>query len=216
MDALDSVNTLMPWLTSQNQALFSSNSEISYWSGELLSRGAQVAAEQICSGARTDSGLLKLALTLFRMWAGHPSSKKPVPSRGPHNATAIGSSSRSTTWKAYYDVLTAILQNGLTYLPPTGAPERPQFASEIRRVESVCEANILNEVGFPKASSGSSRVESWVEQVVSNWEVLCGPNWRDEELGDGGQVGISRIVLDVSGSRCFTITPVCVCALTPH
>lgn len=171
---------------------------MSYWSGELLAKSAQIAGEQICSSARADDGLVKLALTLFRLWSTHTSAKKPATSRGPHNGGSAGSSSRSATWKAYYDVLTVILQNSLAYLPPTNGPERPLFASEIRRVETICETNLMQEVVFPKANSNSSQVEDWVEQVIINWEVLCGPKWRDEDLGEGGQVAVGRNVLDVS------------------
>ena len=202
-DALDTINSLTPWLSSHNQT-FSSSPEMSYWSGELLAKNAQIADEQIRSSPRVDGGLVGLALTLFRLWSAHASAKKTVASHGPHNGSPSGSSSRSVTWKAYYDILTAVLQNNLAYLPTTNGPERPQFASEIRRVEAICEANLMQEVVFPKANSKSSQVENWVEQVIMNWEVLCGPNWRDEDLGEGGQVAVGRNVLDVSVSMLST------------
>lgn len=80
----------------------------------------------------------------------------------------------------------------------TIAPERPQLVSEMRRVEAICENNILRDVKFPTANSGSEEVEEWVEQVIMNWEVLCGPHWRDDDLGEGGQSSYGRNVLDVS------------------
>jgi hypothetical protein len=51
---------------------------------------------------------------------------------------------------------------------------------------------------FPTASSQDSQVEEWVEQVISNWQVLCGPEWQDSDLGEGGQNAVGRNVLEVS------------------
>jgi hypothetical protein len=87
----------------------------------------------------------------------------------------------------------------MTYTPPVdGIAERPQFASELRRIESICENNLLREAKFPTAQANNSQVEEWVEQVISNWEVLCGPHWQDQDLGEGGQNAVGRNVLDVS------------------
>jgi hypothetical protein len=40
--------------------------------------------------------------------------------------------------------------------------------------------------------------------VISNWEVLCGPEWQDSDLGEGGQNAVSRNVLDVSSTTTMT------------
>jgi hypothetical protein len=83
-------------------------------------------------------------------------------------------------------------------MAPNDGPDRPQLASELRRIEAICENNLLRDVKFPTASSSNSEVEEWVEQVISNWEVLCGPHWQDQDLGEGGQNTVGRNVLDVS------------------
>lgn len=114
--------------------------------------------------------------------------------------------SKATPWKAYYDLLGAILQYGLTYFAPRSGAERPQLASEFRLVELKCESSFLREEKFPMAYVGSPNVEAWVEQVIRNWEILCGPQWCDEDFGAGGQDGVSRNVLDVSIRECGVIT----------
>jgi hypothetical protein len=86
-------------------------------------------------------------------------------------------------------------------MAPNDGPERPQLAGELRRIEAICENNLLREVKFPTASSNNSEVEEWVEQVIRNWEVLCGPHWQDQDLGEGGQNTVGRNVLDVSANQ---------------
>lgn len=204
-DALGVICSLTPWLSSHSQT-FSSSPQFSYWSERLLAKGAQLAGDQICANAVVvDDKLMGTALALFRLWSAHPIAKQPVSSHGGSN----GDDSKFALWKSYYDVLTAILQHSLPYVPATSESERPQFASEFRRVESVYEVNLLQNVMFPTANSTSSQVEDWVEQVIMNWEVLCGGHWRDEDLGEGGQSGVSRNVLDVSAWSFPSANTVC-------
>ena len=140
---------------------------------------------------------VEIALRLFRLWSGHPAVKQGLaPSEIPYS-DSIDQPSRTSIWKAYYAFLTVVLQDGLPYTAPSNGPPRPQLASELRRVESICEGNLLREIKFPTASSDNSQVEDWVEQVIRNWEVLCGPRWQDEDLGEGGQNAVGRNVLDV-------------------
>lgn len=187
-DALEAISSLTPWLSSHSQS-FSSTPQFSYWTEKLLGKGAQLTGDQICANTVVvDDKLMGTALTSFRLWSAHPVAKQPSSSQG----------LKLATWKSYYDVLTAILQHGLPYVPATSEPERPQLASELRRVGSVYEANLLQSAMFPTANSTNSQVEEWVEQIIANWEVLCGGHWRDEDLGEGGQSAVSRNVLDVS------------------
>ena len=187
-DALEAISSLTPWLSSHSQT-FSSTPQFSYWTEKLLGKSAQLTGDQICANTVVvDDKLMGTALTSFRLWSAHPVAKQPSSSQG----------QKLATWKSYYDSLTAILQHGLPYVPATSEPERPQLASELRRVESIYEANLLQSVMFPTANSTNSQVEEWVEQIIANWEVLCGGHWRDEDLGEGGQSAVSRNVLDVS------------------
>lgn len=99
---------------------------------------------------------------------------------------------------SYYEFLSTILQHGFPYSAHGEGPRRVQLSTEFRRVESVCENILLRTVKFPKAHSRNRQVEDWVEKVIRNWEVLCGPGWSDEDFGEGGQDAVSRNVLDVS------------------
>ena len=152
------------------------------------------------------------ALRIFRMWAQFWEAGV--------GATATDSSetgkTRRLVWKAYYDTLSTILQRDLRYSPastnlepqlldpseklPTGEhlASRIQQRAELKRVETTYESLLLKETRFPKASESSIVIELWVDAVMSNWRVLCGPLWQDEELGEGGKGGVGRGVLDVS------------------
>lgn len=150
------------------------------------------------SSPYSDPRHVEIALRLFRLWAALPAVKQGLTAAQPSHLDASTSLSRTSIWKAYYGLLTTVLQNGLAYMAPNDGPDRPQLASELRRIEAICENNLLRDVKFPTASSSNSEVEEWVEQVISNWEVLCGPHWQDQDLGEGGQNTVGRNVLDVS------------------
>ncbi|PYI09989.1 putative filamentation protein [Aspergillus sclerotiicarbonarius CBS 121057] len=195
--ALETLHSLAPWLTSQLQSSINTPQFI-YWSEKLLAEAASLAGEEACkdiavAGAQT----IATALGFFRLWASHPQVKLVALPQGMLIDGSAEPVSRSPIWKSYYSLLSSILQQGLPYSPPVSGPEHPQLASEIRRVESLCEASVLRETEFPAADSTSPEIEAWVEQVIQNWEVLCGSNWTDEELGEGGQNSIGRNVLDV-------------------
>jgi hypothetical protein len=116
-------------------------------------------------------------------------------------------------WKAYYDTLSTTIRYNLPYDADTVAAAsekstlddhtsaRLQQRSELKRVETIYENLLIKETHFPKASESNHEVEVWVESVIANWRVLCGPSWADEELGQGGKEGVGRGVLDVSTQR---------------
>lgn len=197
-DALKILETLTPWLSSHSTSPSSKCSQFLHWSEKLLGKAASIAGEEAVKRALSgDSELIKTALKLCRLWSAHPyvkqhSSSQAVRPEGPSEPAA-----KSAIWKSYYDLLTAILQNRLLYVPPTSGPDRPQLASEIRRVETIYETILLRESKFPMANSRNEQIEDWVEQVIRNWQELCGPNWTDEDLGEGGQNAVGRNVLDV-------------------
>jgi len=152
------------------------------------------------------------ALRIFRMWAQFWEAGV--------GATATDNSetgkTRRLVWKAYYDTLSTILQRDLRYSPASTNLEpqlldpseklpadehlasRIQQRAELKRVETTYESLLLKETRFPKASESSIVIELWVDAVMSNWRVLCGSSWQDEELGEGGKGGVGQGVLDVS------------------
>lgn len=163
-------------------------------------------------------------LVAFRAWAtfweGRP-SQGVTEIDGPKVESAI---LRRHIWKAYYDILSVILQRGLTYdPPPTAMAEKSGHSvrtrmvqrAELKRVETTYESLMLQEVRFPKADEVNEEVGDWVEQVMRNWRVLCGPTWHDDELGEGGQEAVGRNVLDVSLHVLLGLKSSS-CSLVPH
>lgn len=191
---------LAPWLSS-GKLTSNANAQFLNWSETMLGKGALMASEEATmSSPYSDAKHVDIALRLFRLWSVHPAVKQGLAAPKPAYPDASGQVSRNTIWKAYYGFLTTLLQDDLPYTSPNDGPERPQLANEIRRIESICEGNLLREVKFPNASSNNAQVEEWVEQVISNWQVLCGPHWQDQDFGEGGQNVVGRNVLDVSGN----------------
>ena len=182
------------WLSSHNE-LSSDNSQFLHWSEQLASESALVAStEALKTVPVADEALMKTALSLLRVWSAHPHVKQGA---SPHIDGFDVCTPKYLTWKSYYDLLSATLQHDLAYVPPASGPERQQLAAEIRRVESMYESSLLRETRFPTAYAESTQIEDWVEQVITNWEILCGPQWTDEDLGEGGQNAVGRNVLDV-------------------
>ncbi|KAJ5908433.1 hypothetical protein N7495_001115 [Penicillium taxi] len=196
-ETLETFASLAAWLES-GQLTASSNSQFLSWAEMLLGKGATMASEEARKvSPYSDPRYVEIALRLFRLWSVHPSVKQGLPSPKVAYADESDQPSRTSIWKTYYAFLTLVLQDGLLYVPPLDGPERPQFASELRRIEGICEGNLLREAKFPAAHSDNFPVEKWVEQVIGNWEVLCGPRWQDQDLGEGGQISVGRNVLDI-------------------
>ena len=176
------------------------------WTERLLARFC-VLTSHILSEFGASQTSPASDLMAFRAWAtfweGRP-SQGITEIDGPKVGSGI---LRRKIWKAYYDILSIVLQRGLPYEPPlTAVAEKPGQSVttrmlqriELKRVETTYEGLMLQEVRFPKAEEVNQEVEDWAEQVMRNWGVLCGPSWHDEELGEGGQEAASRNVLDVS------------------
>ncbi|KAJ5562852.1 Tetratricopeptide-like helical [Penicillium sp. DV-2018c] len=196
-DTLETFASLIPWLNSGRLALISTP-QLLEWSESLLGNGALLAIDE--ARKRTPypgPRRVDIALRLLRLWAAHPAVKQGTSNSKSSGVDVPAPSPRSSVWAAYYEFLTTILQDRLPYTGPNDGPDRPQLASELRRVETICERNLLAEVKFPTASSANSQVEEWVERVVGNWEVLCGHSWQDSDLGEGGQNAVGRNVLEI-------------------
>jgi hypothetical protein len=188
---------LIPWLNGGKLTSITTPQFLE-WSESLLGKGALLTSEEASKNTPySDPEHVDIALRLLRLWASHPFVKQGTPTKSDGSSPIL----RSSVWTAYYGLLTIVLQDGIVYTGPNDGPDRPQLASELRRVESICESNIVREAKFPTASSSNHQVEEWVEQVISNWEVLCGPEWQDTDLGEGGQNAVGRNVLDVSSTN---------------
>lgn len=202
-EALETFSSILPLLPSINASSLSAEQRL--WTERLLARFCILSSQIIVySGASQTSPATDLMA--FRAWAtfweGRP-SQGTTEIDGPRVEPGI---LRRHIWKAYYDILSTIFQRGLRYEPPSTAMDEKSGQSvttgmlqiaELKRVETTYEGLMLQEIRFPKADEVNVEVEEWVEQVMRNWRVLCGPTWNDEELGEGGHEAASRNVLDV-------------------
>lgn len=105
--------------------------------------------------------------------------------------------SPSRVWRAYYDTLSVLLQNDM--VQPIFHSKSQQRA-ELKSVEATYEAILLEEVSFPRADQVNAQVESWVDQVMANWRIMCGPTWLEGDLGKSDKAALGRGVLEVG--RC--------------
>ncbi|KAI3232469.1 hypothetical protein DTO012A9_1062 [Penicillium roqueforti] len=196
-ESLETSVSLVPWLSGGKLTSITTPQFLN-WSESLLGNGALLASDEVTKHAPySDHRHADIALQLLRSWAAHPVVKQGVSANSPSNVDDFASAPRASVWTAYYRFLTAVLQGGLTYTGPNDGPDRPQLCNELRRVETIYERNLLSEVTFPTASTQNSQVEEWVEQVISNWQVLCGPEWQDSDVGEGGQNAVGRNVLEI-------------------
>jgi hypothetical protein len=172
------------------------------WTESLLVRLCQLSDQSTGTGRQISS---VDALRTYRFWAKHwDASAKSGGSNAPSAARH-----RRLAWKAYYDTLSHALRHNLAYEPESSpsAAEKPPLhtqsslrlrqRAELKRVETVYEGLMIKETLFPKASETNHEIEAWVDSVMDNWRLLCGPTWSDSDLGEGGKEGVARSVLDV-------------------
>ncbi|KAG6041360.1 hypothetical protein E4U41_004770 [Claviceps citrina] len=113
-----------------------------------------------------------------------------------------GSVPRRRIWAEYYETLSRILENDLSYTPghvhsiPFDLPARAQLRMELKQCEAAYRALILYETTFPRADEERVEVEDFVKRVMANWTILCGRGWREQDLGPGGRAAVSRNVLE--------------------
>ncbi|KAJ9488075.1 hypothetical protein VN97_g5222 [Penicillium thymicola] len=196
-ETLETFASLIPWLSGGKLASITTPQFLN-WSELLLGNGALLASVEVTKNTPySDPRHGGIALQLLRLWAAHPAVKQGGSATNPSSVDTFSLAPRASVWASYYRFLTAVLQDGVTYTGPNDGPDRPQLCSELRRIETIYERNLLSEVMFPTASSLNSQVEEWVEQVIRNWQVLCGPEWQDSDVGEGGQNAVGRGVLEI-------------------
>ncbi|KAE9991064.1 hypothetical protein EG327_000535 [Venturia inaequalis] len=218
-DALRTYRSTMPFLTAIPSSLGSGSPEFRVWTERALSRMVAVAIKQKPLGETMD---FEAMLRMFHLWRSlfryTPVEPMSETARKVPSTVDLGTEvdySRWDVWMAYYETLSEILRIGYCY-SPTYTEKKPQILftreplsdeeylrvrlrqrAELKKVESSIEAKLLEETRFPKANERNSRVERWVDAVVQNWRIMCGPSWQDEELGEGGKNAIARGILDI-------------------
>ena len=139
------------------------------------------------------------AFLAYRSWARYQLE------RGPHSSLDITPAQRRSVWRSYLDLASQTLRDDLRYSPDGQQSEdlsrqekRRLQVKELRRIESTYESILFNEVSFPDANTINFEVDQWTNQVVANWRILLGPEWNDEDLGEGGKQSNGRRVLEVA------------------
>ncbi|GAB7347864.1 hypothetical protein MBLNU459_g5394t1 [Dothideomycetes sp. NU459] len=187
----------------------SSAAEYRLWAERIVARACALQTQK---GTPSTLEQIRSTLAAFRSWAhyweGNSSAATSVSS---HSRTQFDVPRREI-WSQYYQLLSFILARNLIYstspdmLVATsrdGVPQdelnrlRLQQRTELKRVEAIYETLLLQETRFPKASQSNEEVELWTQQAMSNWNILCGPQWHESDLGEGGKAGVSRGVLDI-------------------
>lgn len=167
------------WIELNSQEVKSSP-QMSYWAEQILGDYGTSA------GIRADGRLHALQL-----WSRLTSRTQEV-SPATYGNTSAGHS-RAAVWELYYIITSQALEHSAS----SDGPIRAKLASELRVIESAYETSLLKNRKFPKASDTNTVVEDWVERVIKNWQVLCGPSWKESDLGQGGRNGATRNVLDI-------------------
>lgn len=189
----------------------SGNVEFCFWWERFFSRccGCFYGIFQEDLEARGKSIDTKACLQAFRLWSSNWEHLAGTLSNDTPSAKQKREQ-RLLVWRSYYHVLSEILQNGYHYPVPIKVvePVRNRAAKlankehkllflELQKVEAQYEAILLRQVSFPEASRTNNDVEDWVNSLIANWSVTCGPDWHEDDLGQGGKSGASRRVLEV-------------------
>lgn len=226
-DALETYTSMLIFLSSI-PSLGSMSPEFRLWCERLLTRMVALVMSS-APGERLD---LDRTLQIFHLWTSLFSLKptaqyeQPLRASPPVEPGAEVLYSRWDVWMAYYDTLSYILKNGFVYSPSYSEATplivtsrfgisdedflkvRLRQRAELKMVESSMETKLLEETRFPRANERNERVEKWIDAVMQNWRIMCGPTWQDAELGEGGKDALARGVLDVS-LLCSLLYEVC-------
>jgi tetratricopeptide (TPR) repeat protein len=197
--------------------------ELRKWTERLLARAclhfyARTSTQSIA--ALTD------ALRAFNAWNDFW-QRSPPTTAGHGDSPSRIDVPRRQVWRAYYDLLSTILQSGLMYsvissdrihlgtketIPEDHQmPSKQRQRTDLQRVESTYESLLIQETQFPKASQTNLEVEQLIEQAMRNWRIICGFGWTDAELGQGGKENVSRTMLDIlyrAATKTFHSTPI--------
>jgi cargo-transport protein YPP1 len=155
-----------------------------------------------------------LELTPFRTWAESWEASSHQPPKVIKIFPDRGDVPQRLVWHAYYDTLSILIrirpifpssaeggqiswQQNAQYDVGFFSETKSQQCEELKQVQSIYEKHLVNELCFPKANEATPEIESWVDQVIDNWKIVCGPAWRNEDHIGGGKEATSRIVLEV-------------------
>lgn len=197
------------YLGNASRAPGSRTAELRRWTERLLARACMFMWRRVELQSLPS---LNDALRCFHAWSDF---WERAPSPGPPSSSHLDIGRREV-WKAYYHLLSIVLQQGLVYTPSPSPPSellripdqnqsedqlssaRRRLRVALKRVEATYESMLLSETQFPKASQTNMEVEDWVERVISNWKTLSGSQQVHLDFKDVTEdIAASRNVLDI-------------------
>lgn len=195
-EAIRTYESMLPYITSL-PSTFANTPEHRYWTESLLTRHCMLSSRHVSANQVSPSISVvppSRVLAPFRAYSKYWDTKS-ASSTGTLFKAGDRHSSYLRTWGHYYDTLSILLQRETTQHV---FGSRLQQGIELKKVEATYESILLEETKFPKADQANSQIESWVDQVMANWRVMCGHTWQYDDLREGGKVALGRGVLDVS------------------
>ena len=211
------------WYLSKNNLVIDKLAEYRMWAELLLTRSCMLSSKVSQPSAKAQGSVQdpEASLEPFRAWLRFWQSDSSRTSL--KTGVDVGRSlKRRAVWQAYYGLLSQLLDEGYTYPSTMAEKETTQLvnrgsqskeqsspklqqSTEIWHVGAIYEGLLLKEVPFPQATETNFEVLDWADRVMMNWQVLCGPEWLDLDVGQGGQVVASRNVLNVSTSNTMSL-----------
>lgn len=194
-EAIRTYESMLPYITSL-PSTFANTPEHRYWTESLLTRHCMLSSRHVSANQVSPSISVvppSRVLAPFRAYSKYWDTKS-ASSTGTLFKAGDRHSSYLRTWGHYYDTLSILLQRETTQHV---FGSRLQQGIELKKVEATYESILLEETKFPKADQANSQIESWVDQVMANWRVMCGHTWQYDDLREGGKVALGRGVLDI-------------------
>ncbi len=181
--------SIFPYLT-KTQSTVGNTLESNLWTERFLARHISLASRHVKSNIKNPQNILKSKtfrpselLGSLRLWSEYRSERQ--------NGSSF---SLAWVWKAYYDVLSILLQHQIT---KSIFPSKPQQYLELQKAQAAYEAILMNETHFPQADQHNVEIDSWVDQAMANWRALLVPFWQSEDLGKGGHLVLGKNMLEV-------------------
>ncbi|KAK5082986.1 hypothetical protein LTR05_006868 [Lithohypha guttulata] len=165
-----------------NNDLVKATPQMAYWAEQILAAYGTGSTDAVSTEARSRA---------LQTWSTLVLRSQEV-SRTTYGDSGI-QISRTSVWEYYYDMAIRRLEQP----NHTTTHTRAKLAAELRAIETAYETALLKNKKFPKATESNVVIEQWVERVVRNWQILCGPGWQESDLGPGGRNAATRNVLDI-------------------
>jgi len=207
MEPMHTYESMIPYI-SNARANNSVTPQYRLWAEQLLARACMLNARHVSTYAWYPDAYARMTtaasieppaiLYPFREWAPFWKEGYVRTPSAPSARPSVTAVPTLRVWKGYYDILSTFTQ--LQFGPLIFESKLKQY-TELKYVENAYETILLKGLRFPKANQATPEVEGLVDQVMANWQAMCGPCWHDSDYGAGGKAQLGKSVLDVSFSN---------------